>query len=100
MEAVEHSSNIILDVTNITLPDFNLQKHRTVTGRRKDRFLAWLEERLCEDGGDVLGPRNWLADGSRIVPVRHPEFPYITYNRYFSSISSTSSTSSSNRSQR
>uniref|UniRef100_A0A7I4KFM7 HDAC_interact domain-containing protein n=1 Tax=Brugia malayi TaxID=6279 RepID=A0A7I4KFM7_BRUMA len=75
-------------------------KHRIVTGRRKDRFLAWLEERLCEDGGDVLGPRNWLADGSRIVPVRHPEFPYITYNRYFSSISSTSSTSSSTRSQR
>ncbi|MCP9261124.1 Paired amphipathic helix protein Sin3a [Dirofilaria immitis] len=77
-----------------------LQKHKIVTGRRKDRFLAWLEERLCEDGGDVLGPRNWLADGSRIVPVRHPEFPYITYNRYFCSISSTSSTSSSNRSQR
>ncbi|VDK86879.1 unnamed protein product [Litomosoides sigmodontis] len=80
-------------------PRKGMDKHRIVTGRRKDRFLAWLEERLCEDGGDVLGPRNWLADGSRIVPVRHPEFPYITYNRYFSSISSTSS-SSSNRSQR
>nr|CTP81770.1 BMA-SIN-3 [Brugia malayi] len=81
-------------------PRKGMDKHRIVTGRRKDRFLAWLEERLCEDGGDVLGPRNWLADGSRIVPVRHPEFPYITYNRYFSSISSTSSTSSSTRSQR
>ncbi|KAM3721596.1 Paired amphipathic helix protein Sin3a [Dirofilaria immitis] len=81
-------------------PRRGMDKHKIVTGRRKDRFLAWLEERLCEDGGDVLGPRNWLADGSRIVPVRHPEFPYITYNRYFCSISSTSSTSSSNRSQR
>uniref|UniRef100_A0A915PT96 Histone deacetylase interacting domain-containing protein n=1 Tax=Setaria digitata TaxID=48799 RepID=A0A915PT96_9BILA len=81
-------------------PRRGMDKHKTITGRRKDRFLAWLEERLCEDGSDVLGPRNWLADGSRIVPVRHPEFPYITYNRYFSSISSTSSTSSSNRSQR
>ncbi|CAG9530857.1 unnamed protein product [Cercopithifilaria johnstoni] len=82
------------------VPRKGMDKHRIVTERRKDRFLAWLEERLCEDGGDVLGPRNWLADGSRIVPVRHPEFPYITYNRYFSSISSTSSSSSSNRSQR
>ncbi|KAL3998087.1 Sin3 co-repressor family protein [Acanthocheilonema viteae] len=80
-------------------PRKGMDKHKIVTGRRKDRFLAWLEERLCEDGRDVLGPRNWLADGSRIVPVRHPEFPYITYNRYFSSISSTSS-NSSNRSQR
>ncbi|VDK65189.1 unnamed protein product [Onchocerca ochengi] len=80
-------------------PRRGMDKHKIVTGRRKDRFLTWLEERLCEDAGDVLGPRNWLADGSRIVPVRHPEFPYITYNRYFSSISSTSSTSS-NRSQR
>ncbi|EFO25910.1 hypothetical protein LOAG_02581 [Loa loa] len=83
----------------IGAPRKGMDKHKIVTGRRKDRFLAWLEERLCEDGGDVLGPRNWLADGSRIVPVRHPDFPYITYNRYFSSISSTSSTSS-NRSQR
>ncbi|VDO27431.1 unnamed protein product [Onchocerca flexuosa] len=97
--SAEDSYSSYFECCEHRLTKYKLQKHKIVTGRRKDRFLTWLEERLCEDGGDVLGPRNWLADGSRIVPVRHPEFPYITYNRYFSSISSTSSTSS-NRSQR
>ncbi|VDN06343.1 unnamed protein product [Thelazia callipaeda] len=80
-------------------PRRGINKHKMITARRKDRFHAWMEERLSEDGGGVLRPRNWLADGSRVVSVRHPDFPYIVYNRYFSSVSSTSSTASSNRSQ-
>lgn len=72
-------------------PRRGVQKHKSLVARRKERFTSWLEERLCEESSEVVGPRNWLSDGSKMVPVRHPVFHYLTYNRYVTTSDDTSS---------
>ncbi|MFH4982225.1 hypothetical protein AB6A40_008934 [Gnathostoma spinigerum] len=65
-----------------------MKKHKLVVARRKERFTSWLELHRYDEGSDLLGtPRNWLSDGSKIIPVRHPKLPYLIYNRYVSTAS-------------
>uniref|UniRef100_A0A915BD67 Paired amphipathic helix protein Sin3b n=1 Tax=Parascaris univalens TaxID=6257 RepID=A0A915BD67_PARUN len=79
MRFVDGSSDILL---RSGAPQRGAKKHKVMVARRKERFTSWLEERLCEEGSEVVAPRNWLSDGSKMVPVRHPLFHYLTYNRY------------------
>ncbi|KHN75090.1 Paired amphipathic helix protein Sin3a [Toxocara canis] len=88
MRFVDGSSDILL---RNGAPQRGAKKHKVMVARRKERFTSWLEERLCEEGSEVVAPRNWLSDGSKMVPVRHPVFHYLTYNRYVTTSDDSSS---------
>ncbi|VDK50503.1 unnamed protein product [Anisakis simplex] len=95
MRFVNGSSDLLI---RSGAPQRAIKKHRIMVARRKERFTSWLEERLCEEGSEVVAPRNWLSDGSKMVPVRHPVFNYLTYNRYVTTNDDSSSVTTSTRS--
>uniref|UniRef100_A0A0N5AGI1 HDAC_interact domain-containing protein n=1 Tax=Syphacia muris TaxID=451379 RepID=A0A0N5AGI1_9BILA len=83
MRFVEGAAEILI---RNRAPRRGFKKHKAVVARRKERFTTWLEERLCEESGEPEMSRNWLSEGSKMIQVRHKQFPYLTYNRYITPI--------------
>lgn len=90
MRFVEGAAEILI---RSHAPRRGASKHKMVVARRKERFTSWLEERLCEESGEAGMLRNWLSEGSKMVQVRHKQFPYLTYNRYITSADKVPATS-------